>query len=216
MQASPEPMVEVVADSAALVDASSAELKTSFSSDVINSFPVGQDYRDLVKLIPGVMYTQDAVRGPSAGGSGQDNVHQFDGVNVNLPLFGTMSSDALGPRHRSGHHPQGRRGRHRLQPLRGLHHQLRSASPAPTSSQGELSYQILPDNLVAKRDATTAAVYEQEKTYAILNVGGPILQGQALLLCLSLPSHREPAEQRQPLRPDSRTCHDTATNTSAN
>ena len=28
-----------------------------------------------IKLIPGVQYTQDATRGPSAGGSGQDNVY---------------------------------------------------------------------------------------------------------------------------------------------
>ena len=55
--------------------------------------PVGQDYRDLLKLIPGVQVTQDTVRGPSAGGSGQDNVYQFDGVNVTLPLFGTLASE---------------------------------------------------------------------------------------------------------------------------
>ena len=57
------------------------------------SLPVGQEYRDLIKLIPGVQYTQDAMRGPSAGGSGQDNVYKFDGVNVTLPLFGTLSTE---------------------------------------------------------------------------------------------------------------------------
>ena len=55
--------------------------------------PSAQDYRDLQKLIPGVQYTQDQTRGPSAGGSGQDNVYQFDGVNVTLPLFGTLSAE---------------------------------------------------------------------------------------------------------------------------
>ena len=57
------------------------------------AMPVGQEYRDLVKLIPGVQYTNDQTRGPSAGGSGQDNVYQFDGVNVTLPLFGTLSAE---------------------------------------------------------------------------------------------------------------------------
>src|SRR5262245_52905361 len=57
------------------------------------SLPVGQEYRDLLKLIPGVQYSQDTVRGPSAGGSGQDNVYQFDGANVTLPLFGTLSAE---------------------------------------------------------------------------------------------------------------------------
>ncbi len=33
------------------------------------------------------------MRGPSAGGSGQDNVYNFDGVNVTLPLFGTLSAE---------------------------------------------------------------------------------------------------------------------------
>ena len=40
-----------------------------------------------------MQYTQDQTRGPSAGGSGQDNVYQFDGVNVTLPLFGTLSAE---------------------------------------------------------------------------------------------------------------------------
>ena len=55
--------------------------------------PVGQEYRDLIKLIPGVQYTQDTTRGPSAGSNGQDNVYKFDGVNVTLPLFGTLSAE---------------------------------------------------------------------------------------------------------------------------
>ena len=37
------------------------------------------------------MYTQDTVRGPSAGASGQDNVYKFDGVNVTMPLFGVLN-----------------------------------------------------------------------------------------------------------------------------
>src|SRR4029078_8752978 len=63
------------------------------TDDLIHGLPVGQDYRDLQKLIPGVQYTQELTRGPSAGGSGQDNVYSFDGVNVTLPLFGTLSAE---------------------------------------------------------------------------------------------------------------------------
>ncbi len=33
------------------------------------------------------MYTQDTTRGPSAGGSGQDNVYRFDGVDVTTPRY---------------------------------------------------------------------------------------------------------------------------------
>src|SRR5262245_1330653 len=59
----------------------------------MKALPVGQEYRDIVKLIPSVQYTQDTTRGPSASGSGQDNLYQFDGVNVTLPLFGTLSAE---------------------------------------------------------------------------------------------------------------------------
>ena len=55
--------------------------------------PLGPDYRDLVRLAPGVQVTQDLVRGPSVGGSGQDNVYRFDGVDVSLPMFGTLSAE---------------------------------------------------------------------------------------------------------------------------
>ncbi|MEO8078163.1 MAG: carboxypeptidase regulatory-like domain-containing protein, partial [Acidobacteriota bacterium] len=76
-----------------LVERDSATLKSGVSNEQIMALPVGQEYRDLVRLIPGVQVTADTVRGPSAGGSGQDNVYQFDGVNVTLPLFGTLSAE---------------------------------------------------------------------------------------------------------------------------
>ena len=81
--------VDVVA-TATLIDQDSATLKSGVSNKQIMALPVGQEYRDLLKLIPGVQFSQDQTRGPSAGGSGQDNVYQFDGVNVTLPLFGTL------------------------------------------------------------------------------------------------------------------------------
>ena len=41
-----------------------------------------------------MQYTQDSSCAARArGGSGQDNVYQFDGVNVTLPLFGTLSAE---------------------------------------------------------------------------------------------------------------------------
>lgn len=45
--------VEVVAE-IPVIDPSSAEIKAAIDSDVIEMLPVGQEYRDLVKLIPGV------------------------------------------------------------------------------------------------------------------------------------------------------------------
>ena len=67
------------------IERESTELKSGLSADQIQSVPLGQEYRDILKLLPGVQYSQDAVRGPSAGGSGQDNVYKFEGVNVTGP-----------------------------------------------------------------------------------------------------------------------------------
>ena len=75
------------------IDTGRASLKNTLNSALIDGVPLGQEYRDIQKLIPGVQYSEDNVRGPSAGGSGQDNSYQFDGVDISLPLFGTLSAE---------------------------------------------------------------------------------------------------------------------------
>ncbi len=54
------------------IDTESAQIKSSTSEDVIQSLPVGQQYRDLIKLIPGVQYSEDRIRGASVGASGHE------------------------------------------------------------------------------------------------------------------------------------------------
>ena len=76
-----------------MADKTSAAITSGITGSEISRLPVGTQYRDLVNLIPGVQYTQDQTRGPSAGASGQDNVYNVDGVNVTLPLFGTLSAE---------------------------------------------------------------------------------------------------------------------------
>ena len=46
-----------------LIDKTSASIVSGIPSEQISKLPVGQEYRDLIKLIPGVQYTQDSVRG---------------------------------------------------------------------------------------------------------------------------------------------------------
>lgn len=82
-----------VTAAASLVDKTSAAITSSISATDMKNLPVGTQYRDVIKLLPGIQYTEDATRGPSAGSSGQDNVYKFDGVNVTLPLFGTLSAE---------------------------------------------------------------------------------------------------------------------------
>ena len=83
----------LVTASNVLMETSGSSLSGAIDSETFDALPVGQEYRDLIKLIPGVQFTQDGVRGPSAGGNGQDNTYQFDGVDVSLPLFGTLSTE---------------------------------------------------------------------------------------------------------------------------
>jgi hypothetical protein len=83
----------IVVGTATIWESSGSSINDAVSSEVFSAVPVGQEYRDLIKLIPGVQYTQDTIRGPSAGGNGQDNTYQFDGVDVSLPLFGTLSAE---------------------------------------------------------------------------------------------------------------------------
>ncbi|MDX2415928.1 MAG: hypothetical protein QNK19_00495, partial [Xanthomonadales bacterium] len=65
--------VIVVGTSILAVDTGGAAISSSVNNELFEALPVGQEYRDLIKLIPGVQYTEDTVRGPNAGGSGQDN-----------------------------------------------------------------------------------------------------------------------------------------------
>ena len=69
--------VTVIAAIVPVIERDSTALKSGVSAETIQSVPVGQEYRDLIKLIPGVQYTPVATRGPSLGGSGQDKVDKF-------------------------------------------------------------------------------------------------------------------------------------------
>ena len=65
--------VTVTAESS-IIDKDSASVASTLSNDQILGLPLAQEYRDLQKLIPGVQYSQDMFRVPSAGGSGKDYV----------------------------------------------------------------------------------------------------------------------------------------------
>ncbi len=84
--------VITVSGSAFVLEGNSS-LTNSFSADVLEALPTGQTYRDMLKVLPGVAYSENAVLGPSAGGSGADNSYGFDGVDLSLPLFGNLSSE---------------------------------------------------------------------------------------------------------------------------
>ncbi|GGF76844.1 carboxypeptidase regulatory-like domain-containing protein [Alteromonas lipolytica] len=68
-------------------------LSNSFGEELVANMPIGQTYRDMLKILPGVAYSEANTLGPSAGGSGVDNSYGFDGVDLSLPLFGNLASE---------------------------------------------------------------------------------------------------------------------------
>ncbi|HET9317800.1 MAG TPA: carboxypeptidase regulatory-like domain-containing protein, partial [Vicinamibacteria bacterium] len=158
-----------------LVDQETATLKTGISSDEIVSVPVGQEYRDLQKLIPAVQYTQDQTRGPSAGGSGQDNVYQFDGVNVTLPLFGTMSSEPAS--HDIAQVTVVRGGARAVDFDRSGGFTMDSVSKSGTAQwHAQASYQFQTAGMAADLNSGIRSRYEQDRSWINANLGGPVVK----------------------------------------
>lgn len=159
---------------ATLVDRESSEIANSLSSEELTSLPLTQDYRDLQKLVPGVMYTQDTVRGPSAGGSGQDNVYMFDGVNVTMPLFGVLNIE---PNTRDVAQVNVVRGGATATDFnRAAGFQIDTVSKSGQNKFfGELSYQLLHPDFVADQIGTQNLTFDEERQWLTANVGGPIL-----------------------------------------
>jgi Carboxypeptidase regulatory-like domain len=160
---------------ASLLDRESATISSGLSNQEITTLPVGQDYRDLQKLIPGVQYSQDVTRGPSAGGSGQDNVYQFDGVNVTLPLFGTLSAEPAS--HDIAQVTVVKGGARAIDFDRSGGFAIDSVSKSGTSQwSGQVSYQLQSAGMSAGLNSGILSRYEQDRSWFNVNLGGPIVK----------------------------------------
>ena len=166
---------------AGYIEKTSAAINSTLSNAIFDNLPVGTEYRDLVKLIPGVQYTQDAVRGPSAGGSGQDNVYNFDGVNVTLPLFGTLASEPAS--HDIAQIAIIKGGARAIDFNRAGGFSMDSVSKSGTSKfGGEASFRFqapgMRNKLITCASATSpiTACINQGKMYTDANFGGPAVK----------------------------------------
>jgi hypothetical protein len=170
--------VTVTAEIVPVIEKDSTALKSAVSAEAIQSVPVGQEYRDLIKLIPGVQYTQDTTRGPSAGGSGQDNVYKFDGVNVTLPLFGTLSAEPAS--HDIAQVTTIKGGAKAVDFDRAGGFTVDSISKSGTSKfSGMLSYQLQSNAMAAALTSGSASRYDQDRTWLTANLGGPLIKNKA-------------------------------------
>ena len=165
----------VVTGSQMMVDTGQGSLKNSISADTIDALPVGQEYRDLFKLIPGVAYSELGVRGPNSGGSGQDNSYQFDGVDVSLPLFGTLASEP------SSHDIAGvsivRGGAKAIGFNRSGGFLMNTVSKTGTDEfKAEVGYQVQTAGLTGDQDTGDSLEFDEDRSWSTLSIGGPILR----------------------------------------
>jgi hypothetical protein len=160
---------------AGLVEKSSTALQSGLSQQQIQALPLVQNYGDLQKLVPGVMYTQDITRGPSAGASGQDNVYLFDGANITMPLFGVL---VVQPNTNDIAQVNVIRGGAKATDFdRAGGFQIDSVSKSGTNKfTGTLSYQAQNHSFVASQSSNQNLNYQNNQNWTDVNVGGPILQ----------------------------------------
>lgn len=157
------------------VDKTSAAITSSISSSIFTQLPMGTEYRDLIRLIPGVQVTPDTTRGPSAGGSGQDNVYNFDGVNVTLPLFGTLGSEPA--THDMAQISVVKGGAKAIDFNRAGGFSVDSVSKSGTSQfKGEVSYRFQSSSMAAELNDSSLSRYNQNRSWTDASFGGPAVK----------------------------------------
>jgi hypothetical protein len=173
-----EAMEEIVVTGEQMVTSvTQGSLGNAISAETIDAIPTGQDYRDMFKLIPGVQYTEFGVRGPSAGGSGQDNIYQFDGVDVSLPLFGTLASEPSS--HDIAQISIVRGGAKAIGFNRSGGFTMNTISKRGTDEfRAEVGYQLQSSGMTGdqERETASALIYDEDRTWITANVGGPLIR----------------------------------------
>lgn len=165
----------IVVGSTPLLETSGASISGAIDSDTFDALPVGQEYRDLIKLIPGVQYTQDGVRGPSAGGNGQDNTYQFDGVDVSLPLFGTLSTEPS--THDIDQVSVVRGGSTAVGFNRSGGFKVNTISKSGTNEfHGMISYQLQDESWESDRNYESSQDFNENKDWTVANFSGPLIR----------------------------------------
>ena len=160
-----------------LVNKESTALQSGLTTEQIRELPITQNYSDLQKFIPGVQYSGDTFRGPSAGASGQDNVYMFDGVNITMPLFGILNVNTSDPNnHDIAQVTVIRGGAKAVDFDRAGGFQIDTVTKSGTNKfTGEASFELMNRHFIAAQSGTQLLTYQQDRSWADANVGGPIL-----------------------------------------
>ncbi|WP_299078211.1 TonB-dependent receptor [uncultured Paraglaciecola sp.] len=154
-----------------------SSLTNSLGKDVIEKIPTGQNYRDILAIVPGVQYSEYTTLGPSAGGSGRDNKYGFDGVDISLPMFGNLASEPSS--HDIGSVTVDRGGAKAVGFNRAGGLSINTLSKSGTNEfHADIKYQTQPQSLVADRDDTDGETYDLNKTWITTSVSGPLIEDQ--------------------------------------
>ncbi|MFT4788795.1 MAG: hypothetical protein ACI9J5_002139 [Paraglaciecola sp.] len=154
-----------------------ASLTNSLSKDVIEKIPTGQNYRDLLAVIPGVQYSENTTLGPSAGGSGRDNKYGFDGVDISLPMFGNLASEPS--THDIGSVTIDRGGAKAIGFNRSGGLSINTLSKSGTNEfHADVKYQIQPKSLYADKDDLNGEKYDSNKSWITTSISGPLIEDE--------------------------------------
>ena len=169
--------VITITGSGVIIPEGDSALTSSVGAKVVDSLPIGQDYRDLMKLIPGVQFSEYSVLGPSGGGSGRDNKYGFDGVDVSLPMFGTLASEP------STHDIQSismdRGGAKAIGFNRSGGFAINTISKSGTNEfHGSVEVKVQDKNFVADKDDADNTKYDLDKSWITANISGPIIKDE--------------------------------------
>lgn len=159
----------------AIVTEGDSSLTNSFGEDVIANLPIGQSYRDMLKILPGVEYSENGVLGPSAGGSGVDNSYALDGVDLSLPMFGNLSSEPA--THDIAYVSVDRGGAKAIGFNRAGGFSVNSATKSGTNEfHGSLEYRL--QNSGFTSTPVDGVISDVDRSWIIGSVSGPIIQDQ--------------------------------------
>ncbi len=158
-----------------MVDKTSQAIQSGISSQQLLALPVGQQYRDIVKLTPGVQATPEGTRGPSAGGNGQDNVYLFDGVNVTLPQYGTLAAEPASYDVAQVSVVKG--GANAVDFNRSGGFTIDTVSRSGTNKlSGQIGLQIQNHSMTSTQKVGLNSTFDQDQTWGTASLGGPIVQ----------------------------------------
>src|SRR4029078_4850722 len=131
-------------------------------------------------------------RSPSAGASGQDNVYKFDGVNVTLPLFGTLSAEPATQDIAEVNVVKGGAAAVPFNRAGGVN--IDSVSKSGTNRfTGQAGYRFQTHAMTADLQNGSASRYDKERSWTDVSAGGPVLPGKVFFYG----SYYRPTENRR-------------------